>query len=267
MSLMLVACDTNQVDTPSTTSTMKEETTGEVKKDSKEEEKGETKETKEDSKEEVWDEQYPRATIEMEDGRKITLKLYPEIAPETVNNFIALANDGFYNGLIFHRVIPGFMAQGGSPDGYGTGGPGYSIKGEFSSNGVENTLSHTRGVISMARADDMDSAGSQFFIVVNDAAANSLDGLYASFGEVVEGMSVVDEIVNAKVLRRDDEYSEDLIRRYQAFGENEPDEEWIQDYIKETSEFNRPVNPPVIKTITVETFGKTYNSPTKLEAK
>ena len=136
----------------------------------------------------------PIFTIEMEDGKVMTGELYPEKAPNTVNNFIALANDGFYDGLIFHRVIPGFMIQGGCPDGNGMGGPGYCIKGEFAANGVPNDLRHTRGVLSMARAQPMDSAGSQFFIMHKDAP--HLDGQYAAFGCVMDGMDVVDRIAN-----------------------------------------------------------------------
>ena len=133
-------------------------------------------------------------TIELENGKKITGELYPEKAPETVDNFVKLANEGFYDGLIFHRVIPGFMIQGGCPEGTGTGGPGYSIKGEFACNGfVDNDIRHTRGVISMARAMDPNSAGSQFFIMVADAP--HLDGQYAAFGKVLEGMEAADEIV------------------------------------------------------------------------
>ena len=131
-------------------------------------------------------------TIQMENGGKIKLVLYPGVAPITVENFEKLAKEGFYDGLTFHRVIKGFMIQGGCPDGTGTGGPGYQIKGEFSSNGVENPLRHERGVISMARSQNPNSAGSQFFIVHQDAP--HLDGQYAAFGKVVEGMDVVDEI-------------------------------------------------------------------------
>jgi len=140
----------------------------------------------------------PIVTIEMEDGAKIKFEMYPTIAPNTVRNFISLVQKGFYNGLIFHRVIPGFMIQGGDPTGTGTGGPGYTIKGEFSSNGFRNTLKHTRGVVSMARTNAPDSAGSQFFIVTTDSANNSaaLDGQYAAFGKVIEGMEEVDKIVN-----------------------------------------------------------------------
>ena len=134
----------------------------------------------------------PIVTIEMQDGGIITCELYPDIAPQSVYNFISLANAGFYNGLIFHRVIPGFMIQGGCPDGTGMGGPGYCIKGEFAANGVSNDLRHTRGVLSMARAQAMDSAGSQFFIMHKDAP--HLDGQYAAFGKVVAGMDVVDKI-------------------------------------------------------------------------
>lgn len=168
----------------------------------------------------------PVATITMQNGKRIVVELYPEVAPNTVNNFISLANSGFYNGLIFHRVIRGFMIQGGCPKGTGTGGPGYCIKGEFSKNGFKNHLAHTRGVISMARAMNPDSAGSQFFIMHQDAP--HLDGAYASFGKVVEGMDVVDEIA--------DEYTD----------------------------FNdRPYSEQKIKSITVETFGVNYPAPVK----
>ena len=134
----------------------------------------------------------PVVTIEMMNGDTIKAELYPEIAPNTVNNFISLVKKGFYDGLIFHRVISGFMIQGGCPDGTGMGGPGWSIKGEFSANGVKNDLKHTRGVLSMARSMMPNSAGSQFFIMHEDAP--NLDGQYAAFGKVVEGMDVVDEI-------------------------------------------------------------------------
>lgn len=134
--------------------------------------------------------------IEMENGKKIKLELYPDIAPITVENFEKLVKEGFYDGLIFHRVIKGFMIQGGCPDGTGMGGPGHQIKGEFASNGVKNDLKHTRGVISMARSMMKDSAGSQFFIMHQDAP--HLDGEYAAFGKVVEGIEVVDEIANTK---------------------------------------------------------------------
>lgn len=134
--------------------------------------------------------------IEMENGKKIKLELYPEFAPITVDNFEKLVKDGFYDGLIFHRVIEGFMIQGGCPEGTGMGGPGHHIKGEFASNGVKNDLKHTRGVISMARSMMKDSAGSQFFIMHMDAP--HLDGDYAAFGKVVEGIEVVDEIATTK---------------------------------------------------------------------
>ena len=130
--------------------------------------------------------------IEMENGRKMKLELYPEYAPITVENFLRLVNDKFYDGLTFHRIIPGFMIQGGCPDGTGMGGPGWNIKGEFAANGVDNPLKHERGVISMARARHPDSAGSQFFIM--HRAAPHLDGEYAAFGKVVEGEDVIDEI-------------------------------------------------------------------------
>lgn len=135
-------------------------------------------------------------TITMENGGVIKLELYPDKAPITVENFEKLVKDGFYDGLIFHRVIRGFMIQGGCPKGNGTGGPGWHIKGEFASNGVKNDLKHTRGVISMARAQNPDSAGSQFFIMHADAP--HLDGQYAAFGKVVEGMDVVDAIAGVK---------------------------------------------------------------------
>lgn len=132
--------------------------------------------------------------IEMENGDIIRGELYPDIAPITVDNFVKLVEDGFYDGLIFHRVIPGFMIQGGCPQGTGTGGPGHTIKGEFSSNGFENNLKHDRGVLSMARSMNPDSAGSQFFIMVHKAT--HLDGQYAAFGKIIEGMEAVDAIVN-----------------------------------------------------------------------
>lgn len=135
----------------------------------------------------------PVVTIELEGGRRIKAELYPEIAPNTVKNFVSLIRKGFYDGLKFHRVIPGFMIQGGDPDGIGTGGPGYSIKGEFSGNGFKNDLKHTKGVLSMARSMNPDSAGSQFFIMVADAP--HLDGQYAAFGKVTEGIEFADEIV------------------------------------------------------------------------
>jgi len=165
--------------------------------------------------------QNPTFVITMEDGSEMRGELYPEIAPQSVGNFIALSNSGFYDGLIFHRVIPGFMIQGGCPKGTGTGGPGYCIKGEFAMNGVKNDLKHTYGVLSMARAMAMDSAGSQFFIMTSDSP--HLDGAYAAFGKVLEGMEVADKIVNA-------------------------DRDWN----------DRPFEPQKIKSIRVETFGQVY---------
>ena len=138
----------------------------------------------------------PVVTITMEDGGVITAELYPEIAPNTVNNFISLINKGFYNGLIFHRVISGFMIQGGDPEGRGSGGPGYSIKGEFAANGFKNELKHTTGVLSMARSMMPDSAGSQFFIMHEDSP--HLDGQYAAFGKVISGQDVVNRIAETK---------------------------------------------------------------------
>ncbi len=169
----------------------------------------------------------PIATIEMEDGKVIKAELYPDIAPISVANFISLACKGFYNGLIFHRVIKDFMIQGGCPKGNGTGGPGYCIKGEFSANGVANPLKHERGVLSMARTSVPDSAGSQFFIVHADSP--HLDGQYAAFGKVVEGMDVVDEIASVRV-----DYND------------------------------KPRKPQVMKSVTVETFGVDYGEPQKV---
>ena len=165
----------------------------------------------------------PIITIEMESGKNIKVELYPEKAPNTVNNFITLANSNFYNGLIFHRVISGFMIQGGDPNGLGTGGPGYHIKGEFSGNGFkQNDISHERGVISMARAGYPDSAGSQFFIMHEDA--DYLDGQYAAFGKVLEGMEVVDEIANVKTDWNDRPYEEQKIKKMsvETFGTDYP---------------------------------------------
>lgn len=176
----------------------------------------------------------PLVTIEMEDGGIITIELYPSKAPETVNNFISLINKGFYDGLFFHRTIPGFMAQGGDPEGTGMGGPGYGIKGEFAENGVNNPISHVRGVISMARSSMPNSAGSQFFIVTDDSTF--LDGQYAAFGNVLDGMDVVDKIVKSRVITRS------------PFGGGK----------------DRPVEPPVMKKVTVETYGVEYPEPTKM---
>ena len=154
-------------------------------------------------------EDFPIATIVMEDGGEIVLELNPNEAYNTVANFVSLANSGFYDGLIFHRVISGFMIQGGDPTGTGYEGPGYKIKGEFSANGVNNTLKHERGVISMARSNPYDSAGSQFFIMHKDAP--SLDGLYAAFGKVLEGMDVVDRIASVKTDANDRPLTEQKI--------------------------------------------------------
>ncbi len=169
----------------------------------------------------------PIVTIEMENGGVIKAELYPNTAPNTVNNFISLVRKGFYDGLIFHRCIPGFMIQGGCPQGTGTGGPGYSIKGEFASNGVQNSLLHERGVLSMARAMDPNSAGSQFFIMVD--AAPHLDGDYAAFGKVTEGMEAVDAIVSART-------------------------DWN----------DRPRQTQRMKKVTVDTFGVDYPEPEKV---
>ncbi|MDE6520543.1 MAG: peptidylprolyl isomerase [Ruminococcus sp.] len=149
--------------------------------------------------------------IEMENGKKIKIELYPEIAPISCENFEKLVNNGFYDGLTFHRVINGFMIQGGCPNGTGTGGPGWHIKGEFSANGVKNDLKHTRGVLSMARASAPDSAGSQFFIMHDDAPY--LDGQYAAFGKVVEGMDVVDEIALVDTDYNDKPLTPQIIKR------------------------------------------------------
>jgi len=152
----------------------------------------------------------PIVTINMEDGKVIKAELYPEVAPNTVNNFISLINKGFYDGIIFHRVIPGFMIQGGCPEGTGIGGPDYSIKGEFSSNKFKNDLLHSVGVLSMARSNDLNSAGSQFFIMVADS--HHLDGSYASFGKVTEGMEYALEIAKVERDFRDKPCKEQKIK-------------------------------------------------------
>ena len=171
--------------------------------------------------------QNPVVTFEMEDGSIIKAELYPETAPISVNNFISLVSKGFYDGLIFHRVINGFMIQGGDPQGTGMGGPGYSIFGEFAQNGFENNLAHTPGVLSMARAMNPNSAGSQFFIMHKDAPY--LNGGYAAFGQVTEGMDVVDRIATTR-----------------------------------TDYNDRPLEPQVMKKVTVETFGVDYPEPEKM---
>ncbi len=153
----------------------------------------------------------PIVTIEMQSGDKIKIELYEDIAPNTVRNFVSLAKKGFYDGVIFHRVIPGFMIQGGDPQGNGTGGPGYCIKGEFEANGVKNDLKHTRGVISMARTMVNDSAGSQFFIMVENAP--HLDRQYAGFGKVIEGMDAVDKIVSTKTDYMDKPYEDQVMAK------------------------------------------------------
>lgn len=168
----------------------------------------------------------PQVTIEMENGDTMVAELYPEIAPNTVNNFISLVQKGFYDGLIFHRVISGFMIQGGCPDGTGMGGPGYTIKGEFSQNGFANDLKHTEGVLSMARAMHPDSAGSQFFIM--HKTSPHLDGAYAAFGKIIEGMDVVDKIAGVQTDFQD-----------------------------------RPLQEQKMKKVTVDTMGVDYPEPEK----
>ncbi len=205
----------------------------------------------------------PVATMTMENGDVVKIELYPEVAPESVKNFISLANSGFYNGLVFHRVIPGFMAQGGDPLGNGTGGPGYSIYGEFEANGFTNELSHEVGVISMARSNDYNSAGSQFFIVTDDNAKESLDGQYAAFGKVIEGMDYVYTVVNSEVGRRD--IDSDLATRLEKeiADTGTVSDELYEEYYNQVLEIDRPLNLPTIKSITVDTFGKDYGEPTK----
>ena len=169
----------------------------------------------------------PIVTFEMQDGKTFKAELYPEIAPNTVNNFLSLVKKGFYDGIIFHRVIAGFMIQGGDPKGIGTGGPGYCIRGEFTSNGFKNTLAHKRGVLSMARAMSPNSAGSQFFVMHEDAPY--LDGQYAAFGKVIEGMDVVDAIANTKTDFRDKPVSEQKMKKVTAetFGVEYPEPETV----------------------------------------
>ena len=157
----------------------------------------------------------PIVTFEMENGKTFKAELYPDKAPNTVNNFLSLVNKGYYDGIIFHRVIAGFMIQGGDPDGRGTGGPGYHIKGEFSSNGFKkNDIAHVRGVLSMARAQHPDSAGSQFFVMHEDA--DYLDGQYAAFGKVIEGMETVDEIATTKTDWSDRPYEQQKMKKVTA---------------------------------------------------
>ena len=165
----------------------------------------------------------PIVTFEMENGKVFKAELYPEVAPNTVNNFLSLVRKGFYDGVIFHRVIAGFMIQGGDPKGIGVGGPGYCIKGEFAANGVKNDLKHTRGVLSMARTQVPDSAGSQFFVM--HANADYLDGQYAAFGKVIEGMDVVDEIASTRTDFRDKPLKEQKMKKVTAetFGVEYPE--------------------------------------------
>ena len=165
----------------------------------------------------------PIVTFEMENGDVIKAELYPDIAPNTVSNFLSLINDGFYDGLIFHRVIKGFMIQGGCPNGNGMGGPGYNIQGEFSANGFPNDLKHVRGVLSMARASNPNSAGSQFFIMHDDAP--HLDGQYAAFGKVVEGIDAVDRIASVRTDYNDRPRETQRIKKVTAelFGESYPE--------------------------------------------
>ena len=170
----------------------------------------------------------PIVTFEMEDGKTFKAELYPDKAPNTVNNFLSLVKKGFYDGLIFHRVISGFMIQGGDPNGPGTGGPGYRIRGEFSGNGFKkNDISHKRGVLSMARAQNPDSAGSQFFVMHADA--DYLDGEYAAFGAVVEGMDTVDGIASVRTDWGDRPYEEQKIKKATAetFGQEYPEPETL----------------------------------------
>ena len=169
----------------------------------------------------------PIVTFTMENGDVMRGELYPEIAPKTVANFRELADKGFYDGLIFHRVIPGFMIQGGCPQGTGTGGPGHNIYGEFSANGFKNDLKHERGVLSMARAMDKNSGGSQFFVMHENA--DYLDGQYAAFGKVIEGIGTVDEIANVRTDRNDKPLQEQKIAKVTAetFGETYPEPEKI----------------------------------------
>ncbi len=169
----------------------------------------------------------PIVTFEMENGDIFKAELYPDVAPNTVNNFISLINKSFYNGLIFHRVIKGFMIQGGCPEGTGTGGPGYGIKGEFSMNGFKNDLEHTEGVLSMARAYNPNSAGSQFFIM--HKTSPHLDGSYAAFGKIIEGMDIINKIAET-----------------------------------ETDYNDKPLNEQKMKSVTVELFGEVYPEPEEL---
>lgn len=209
-------------------------------------------------------EKNPIVTMEMKDGNKVTMELYPQIAPNSVENFISLINQGFYDGVIFHRVMPNFMAQGGDPDGNGTGGPGYSIVGEFAENGYDvNNISHDIGVLSMARANDPDSAGSQFFIVTSEESKSSLDGKYAAFGKVLTGMHEVYDIVNSEVKYSTDKFYEAYFA-YIGGQEITPEQIQLIQAYQDGETFDRPINPPVIQKMTVETFGVEYAEPNKL---
>lgn len=164
----------------------------------------------------------PIVTINLKNGKTVKAELYPEIAPNTVRNFVSLIKKGFYDGLLFHRVIPGFMIQGGDPNGTGTGGPGYSIRGEFSSNGFDNELRHDKGVLSMARSMHPDSAGSQFFIMV--APAPHLDGQYAAFGKVIEGIEACDEIVSTSRNAQDRPLEDQIMEKVTVEGADDMEE-------------------------------------------
>ncbi len=202
---------------------------GNDKKDESKEQGKNVEENNDKSTENKNDEKdLPTVTIEVKGFGTMKGELYPDKAPNTVNNFIALANSGFYNGLTFHRIIPDFMIQGGDPDGVGTGGPGYSIKGEFSSNGFDNDIKHTEGILSMARSRDKDSAGSQFFIMTK--TASHLDGEYAAFGKITEGLDVLHKIESIK-----------------------------------TGANDKPEEPVVIQSIKVDTKGVKYNEPEKVK--
>lgn len=215
-------------------------------------------------------EKNPVVTMEMTSGDIVKIELYPKVAPTTVENFIELIEKGFYDGLTFHRLIPNFMAQGGDPSGDGTGGPGYRIKGEFEENGFKNDIKHEIGVISMARTSDNNGAGSQFFIVTHENSYLSLDGLYAGFGKVIEGMDVVYDIVNTEVYRT--EIDKEVIDAVEAAYEKAVNGEMteaeymsiVQPYYQQQLEKDKPINPPTIKKMTVETFGVDYDEPEKI---
>lgn len=221
MLVAIVGCSNKPIDTEFTSETAEG---AERKEDAEKDPASKTEET-----EQKEDSMNPIATITMQDGGVMKVELYPDIAPNTVKNFISLANSGFYDGTVFHRIMSGFMIQGGDPDGNGTGDPGYSIKGEFTANGFENDLSHSRGVISMARSQHPDSAGSQFFIMHADYTG--LDNQYASFGKLIEGFVTLDRLAASEVT-------------YNMWGE-----------------LSVPVNEVVIESIRVDTFGVEYGEP------